>query len=101
MICDGVREIVEDHEYPVWVSGVASMFQFFFSEFEVHNYEVALKADKERFLAYHRRLLEDGVFVPPSQFETCFVSNAHSVEDVERTLEAIEDSLRYAMKGFG
>ena len=101
IICDRLRETVEDHEYPVCVNSVASMFQCFFSESEVHNYEVAVKADKERFLAYHRRLLEDGIFIPPSQFETCFISSAHSDEDVERTVEVIEDSLKYAMKDSG
>ena len=98
MICDAVRDLAEDAHFPVQVNGIASMFQLFFADSEVYDYESAKKADKARFMVYHRKLLEKGVFVPPSQFETCFVSSVHSKEDVEKTVEAVEESLRSAVK---
>ena len=101
IICDGVREVVEDHDYPVQINGIASIFQCFFSESKVYNYNVARKADKKRFMIYHRKLLKNGVFIPPSQFETCFISSEHSKDDIERTVETIEYSLNYAMKTSG
>jgi glutamate-1-semialdehyde 2,1-aminomutase len=98
MICDAVQDLAEDANYPVKVNGIASMFQIFFTPSEVYDYESAKKADKTKFMNYHRKLLEKGIFIPPSQFETCFISTAHSKEDIEKTVEAIKESLKYAMK---
>lgn len=98
MICDAVRDTIEDAHYPVQVNEIASMFQLFFADNEVYDYKSAKKADKAKFMIYQRQLLEKGVFVPPSQFETCFVSSAHSKEDVEKTVEAVTESLGNAVK---
>jgi len=98
VICDAVRDLAEDAHFPIQVNGIASMFQLFFVDSEVYDYESAKRADKAKFMVYERELLEKGVFVPPSQFETCFVSSVHSEEDVEKTVEAIEECLRGAMK---
>lgn len=97
-VCNGVRDLVEDSHLSVQVNDLSSMFQIFFTGSEVYDYRSAKKADKKKFMIYHRKLLEKGVFVPPSQFETCFVSTEHSKGDIERTVEAIEESLKYAMK---
>ena len=99
-ICNAVREIAEDSNFPIQINDIASMFQIFFSKDEVYDYETAKKANKEMFMAYQRRLLENGVFIPPSQFETCFISSEHTDEDVRRTIEAIEDSLKYTLKQY-
>lgn len=98
VICAAVRDLAEDAHFPIQVNGIASMFQLFFVDSEVYDYESAKRADKAKFMVYQRELLEKGVFVPPSQFETCFVSSVHSEEDVEKTVEAIEECLRGAMK---
>ncbi len=74
------------------VGSIASMFCVYFGS-APRNYAEALKLDKNAYMAFFRRMLERGVFLPPSQFETCFVSFAHSEEDVERTIEAFADSL--------
>jgi glutamate-1-semialdehyde 2,1-aminomutase len=97
-ICDAVQDLTEDLGYPVQVNGVASMFQLFFTKSEVNDYKSAEKADKTKFMAYHKKLLENGIFIPPSQFETCFISSEHSIEDVEKTVEAMGESVKYAMK---
>lgn len=93
MICDAVRDFVEDKNLSVQVNDVASMFQIFFVDGEVYDYESAKKADKAKFMTYHKKLLERGVFVPPSQFETCFVSSEHSREEIEKTIDLIQESL--------
>ena len=98
MICDAVRDLAEDAHFPVQVNDIASMFQLFFADSEVYDYESAKKTDKAKFMVYQGKLLEKGVFVPPSQFETCFVSSVHLKGDVKKTVEAIEESLKYAMK---
>ncbi|KYH42445.1 MAG: Glutamate-1-semialdehyde 2,1-aminomutase [Candidatus Bathyarchaeota archaeon B63] len=90
----GLLEIVEDAGIPAQVNGIASMFQIFFTERPVLNYGDAKGSDKARFMRYQRRLMENGVFIPPSQFETCFISTAHTDEDITRTLEAMDSAIR-------
>jgi glutamate-1-semialdehyde 2,1-aminomutase len=92
-LCGSILEFAEDAHLPLQINEVASMFQIFFSEGEIYDYESARKADRSRFMIHHRRLLDAGIFLPPSQFETCFISSAHSEEDIKKTIEAIEESL--------
>jgi glutamate-1-semialdehyde 2,1-aminomutase len=97
IICKAVEDLAEDMGFPVQVNGIASMFQLFFAKDEVIDYESALKADRVKFADYHRELMKNSVFVPPSQFETCFISSAHSKEDIEASIEAFSDALKHAM----
>jgi glutamate-1-semialdehyde 2,1-aminomutase len=97
-ICRALEDLAEDLSLPIQVNGVASMFQLFFAEGEVVDYESAMKADRVKFAKFHRRLLEKEVFVPPSQFETCFISSAHSKEDIKVSVEVFSDALKHAVK---
>jgi glutamate-1-semialdehyde 2,1-aminomutase len=87
-----LSEIVEDEGLDYHVCGIASMFKIFFGD-EPHNYQEVLKCDKEGYLAFFHRMLASGVFLPPSQFETNFISAVHSDEDIEKTLEAYLENL--------
>ena len=89
----GLREIVEDLRLGYSVVGVASMFKVFFGP-EPHNYAQALKCDKVGYLDFFRRMLESGIFLPPSQYETDFLSAAHSKEVIDVTLEAYKSCLK-------
>ena len=60
----------------------------FFTEQPVINYAQASSADTERFAAYFRAMLEQGIYLPPSQFEAFFISAAHTDEDIDRTIRA-------------
>jgi glutamate-1-semialdehyde 2,1-aminomutase len=82
----------------VQVNRVGSMFQLFLAQEPVYDYASAKKSDSKRFMLVHKRLLELGIFVAPSQFETCFLSSAHSSRDIDETVDAFEDSLSYAMR---
>ena len=86
----GLRDVKTDD---VNVDGIASMFCVYFGDVP-KNYTDALKLDKERYMRFFWKMLERGVFLPPSQFETSFVSYAHTKEDVEKTIEAFEVCLR-------
>ncbi len=59
----------------------------------VENYEDACRCDKEAFAVYFNRMLEQGIYVAPSQFEAMFVSDAHSDDLIEMTCEAIAASV--------
>jgi len=93
-IRNGLRDIVEDAKIPAQVSGLASMFQIFFTDRLILNYEAAQTSDKAKFMRYQQQLMKRGVFVPPSQFETCFLSTAHTDEDLGKTLEAMDPAIR-------
>ena len=95
MLRSSLREIVEDASLPVFVGGVGSMFQIFFSEGgkPVKNYADALKCDKDKYMRMHREMLNAGIFLAPSQFETNFISVAHTREDLKRTEEAFKEIL--------
>jgi glutamate-1-semialdehyde 2,1-aminomutase len=67
---------------------VGSMLCLFFTGKPVTNFDSAVKSDTKMFGHYFRSMLEQGVYLAPSQFEAMFVSAAHSDEDIERTLEA-------------
>ena len=65
-----------------------SMFGIFFSEQEVWDYDDACAADQEAFKVWFKSMLEQGIYLAPSQFETLFMSGAHTDADIERTIEA-------------
>lgn len=90
----GLTEVTDDLGLRVQFNHVGSMFQTFLSEEPVFDYASAKKSDSKRFMEFHRGLLQHGVFVPPSQFETCFLSAAHSVADLEETVECYRKALQ-------
>jgi glutamate-1-semialdehyde 2,1-aminomutase len=89
----GLSEIVEDQCPKFSVTGIASMFKVFFGQ-KPWDYESALRCDKDGYLAFFHRMLDSGIFLTPSQFETDFISNAHSKDDIEDTLEAFKLNLK-------
>ena len=72
---------------------ISAMFGFFFNPGPVNNYDDAKQSDLEKFGRYHRAMLEQGVYLAPSQFEAGFTSLAHTEEDIEQTLAAAKTVL--------
>ena len=70
------------------VSRVGSMFTFFFTEEPVTDYSSAKAADTRAFSRFHHAMLEEGIYLAPSQFEAGFVSTAHPAADIKKTAEA-------------
>lgn len=93
-----IRDIVDELSLEISPVGLGSMFQIYFNPNEVTNYVEAQESDSERFLVYFRQLLKEGVFIPPSQFECNFISSAHEMEDLEKTANAIRESLKVAFE---
>ncbi len=87
-LAEGLKDNAEKLGIPHTLNRVGSMVCLFFTETPVVNYETAKTSDVERFSRYFRNLLDEGVMIPPSQFEGMFVSTAHSEDDIERTIEA-------------
>jgi len=73
------------------VNRVGSMLTLFFQKGPVRNFREASGSDERRFARFHRMMLRDGVYLPPSQYEAWFVSAAHTRRDVEQTLHAARE----------
>lgn len=95
---DGIQDMIEDNKYNLNLVGLTSMFQIYFTGNDVKNYNDAKTADVDKFAIYFQELMKNGIFIPPSQFECCFLSQSHSREDLENTINKIESSLKVAMK---
>ncbi|MGD6832033.1 glutamate-1-semialdehyde 2,1-aminomutase [Sutcliffiella halmapala] len=89
---DGILALSKQYDVPLTVNRAGSMIGFFFTNEEVTNYEKAKTSNLDYFAAFYREMADNGVFLPPSQFEGLFLSTAHSDADIEKTLEAIEKS---------
>jgi glutamate-1-semialdehyde 2,1-aminomutase len=84
-------EVTEHLPPSVCVNRVGSMHTIFFQEGPVRNYEEAKRSDTEKFSRFFHHLLERGVYFPPSQFESGFVSAAHTPRDIVYTANAIRE----------
>jgi len=89
----GIRGILKRSDFAASFYRVGSMFCLFFTEQDVKNLDDAKASDLDAFRTYFHAMKDKGVYVPPSQFETNFISFAHDDADVDLTLEAIESIL--------
>jgi glutamate-1-semialdehyde 2,1-aminomutase len=71
---------------------VGSMFTWFFAEGPVTDWTSAAKSDTEAFGRFFRAMLDNGIYLPPSQFEAAFISAAHTERDVQRTIAAAKNA---------
>ncbi|MCG7410193.1 glutamate-1-semialdehyde 2,1-aminomutase [Paenibacillus sp. ACRRX] len=85
---DGLERNARELGIASVINRVGSMVCPFFTDHEVTNFDTARTSDLDRFRSYFKHLLNEGVSVAPSQFEGMFVSNAHTNEDIDRTIEA-------------
>jgi len=90
----GFREALRSAGVTGHVTRVGSMLGLFFAEPPVRNYDDAKRSDTQRYAAFFHGLLRRGIYFPPSQFETFFVSLAHTDADIQATLCAAREALR-------
>lgn len=90
-LVDNVEKLAEKYGVDVCVNSMGSLFTIFFVDLEkVENLEDSLKANTENFSIYFNTMLDNGIVVPPSQFEAHFLSIAHTKKELDRTLEVME-----------
>lgn len=87
-IADAVREAAGDM---VCVNRIGSLLSIFFTSAQVTDYETAVSSDTARYAEYFGYLLDRGIYAAPSQFETMFLSDAHTAEDIELTCSIIKE----------
>lgn len=84
----GLANAANEYEIPHSINRAGSMIGFFFTDEEVTNYEKAKTSNLDFFANFYRSMANEGVFLPPSQFEGLFLSTAHTDEDIDLTIEA-------------
>ena len=89
----GFSRAVERAGASACVQRVGSMLTIFFGKGPIRNWDEAKACDTERFGLWHKKMLEAGVYWPPSQFEAAFISGAHTNEDIDATIAACERAL--------
>ncbi len=89
----GIDDLIKSKKVTAQVNGLSSMFQIFFTARPVTDYDSAKTSDITRFNKYFESLLASRVFVPPSQFETCFLATSHTDDEIQVTIEAIGSAL--------
>lgn len=87
-VAEGIAKAAKDAGYPLYSTRVGSMFCAFFSKGEVFDWPTASQCDTKAFAKYFLAMLDEGVYLAPSQFETAFVSAAHTESDIEKTIAA-------------
>lgn len=97
-IVDGLKDLLAREQLNCAVNSIGSMFQIFFTNEKVKDEATAKKANARMFRKLFDELLKQDIFIPPSQFETCFVSYAHSEDDADKTIEAYGKAFREIKK---
>ena len=87
-------DVATDMGIPHQINFTASMFQIFFTDKPVIDSHTSKNADAKKFQKLFRSLLKQGIFIAPSQFEVVFLSNAHTENDLNKTLNAYSAALK-------
>ncbi|HEV7927110.1 MAG TPA: glutamate-1-semialdehyde 2,1-aminomutase [Verrucomicrobiae bacterium] len=90
----GMKAAAQAAGITVQFNRIGSMFCGYFTAEPVHNLADALQSDRARFAKYFHGMLERGIYLAPSQFEAGFISTAHTMEDIEKTVAAARESFR-------
>ncbi|MBS3897703.1 MAG: glutamate-1-semialdehyde 2,1-aminomutase [Dethiobacter sp.] len=92
----GLAEMAQKHGLPTSFKRVGSMFCCYFTEEEVYDFPSAATSHLPRFKAYFKIMLENGIYIAPSQFEAGFVSLAHTIDDLDKTIDAADKAFAAA-----
>ena len=94
LLSRAIDDIASDLKIPHQINFTGSMLQIFFTNKPVIDFRTSKNADAKKFQKMFRSLLKSGVFIAPSQFETVFLSDAHTKADLNKTLDAYQTALK-------
>ena len=98
LLCRAIDDIANDLKIPHQINFTGSMFQIFFTDKPVIDYKSSINANAKKFQKMFRSLLKSGIFIAPSQFETVFLSYAHSKNDLSKAVNSYEKALKAVKK---
>jgi len=87
-LSEGISQAAREAGYPIYSTRVGSMFCTFFTPNEVYDWPSASTCDTKAFARYFLAMLNEGIYLAPSQFETAFMSASHSSQDIDATIAA-------------
>jgi len=94
LLTSAIDDIANDLKIPHQINFTGSMFQIFFTNKPVVDYKSCKKSDPRKFQKMFNSLLKNGIFIAPSQFETIFLSDAHTKNDLNVVLDAYHKALK-------
>jgi glutamate-1-semialdehyde 2,1-aminomutase len=97
-LVDGIKDMLSSAKLECTINSIGSMFQLFFTAEKVKDDTGAKKANAAMFHKLFDELLKRGIFLPPSQFETCFVSYSHGEDDIDKAIEAYGEAFHRIKK---
>ncbi|MFT4578239.1 MAG: glutamate-1-semialdehyde 2,1-aminomutase [Nitrospinales bacterium] len=95
-LCDGLQKNVQELGVPAQFTRVGSIFSMFFTDQKITNFDTVKTCDTEFFKRYFNALLEEGIYIAPSQYEVGFMSAIHSDEEIDQTIAASLKALKIA-----
>ena len=87
---EGLTSVLEKENIPHKINRVGSMISLHFTDKEVFDFETAVKGNNQHFNNYFHGMLKEGIYLPPSAFESYFLNDALSIEDLDFTIEALK-----------
>ena len=97
-LCDGFEKNTQELGVSAQFTRVGSMFSMFFTDQQITNFESVKTCDTNFFKSYFNALLEEGIYIAPSQFEAGFMSAIHSDKEIEQTIDANLKALKVASR---
>jgi glutamate-1-semialdehyde 2,1-aminomutase len=88
-LCEQLSQTLAEHNVKHTINRVASMFTVFFNPGPVTDYASAIKSDTKKHAKFFTVMLKNGIYLPPSQFEACFLSTEHRQKDFNKTISAV------------
>jgi len=91
-LTEAISEKAEENGIPITINRGTGMFTLFFTAGPVRDYRTAKTSDTKRFAQFFIEMMEQGIYLPPSQFEAWFISLAHTQKDLDQTIEACDSA---------
>jgi glutamate-1-semialdehyde 2,1-aminomutase len=93
-LIENISISAEEKGIPLSINHTKGMFTLFFAEGPVKDYRTAKMSDTSRFAKFFIEMMEQGIYLPPSQFEACFISLAHTQKDLDKTIQACDNAFK-------
>ena len=93
-LSEGLKRVMEKNDVSAQVARVGSMMSVFFTDREVIDYQTAMTTNVEMYSRYFHNMLDKGIYLAPSPYESAFVSAAHTEAQIDRTIEAADESMK-------